>query len=356
MFFGSDNQSCASQPILDAIIAANQGFTHGYGDDHYTQQAIDQLSAVFECELDVFFVPTGTAANCLALASLVKPWQTVLCHSSSHIIMDESTAPEFFTGGARIMGIAQHSNKLTAEHIRHYMSLGGDDIPHNSQVGAVSITQANELGQVYSATDIQAISHECKQHGLKLHMDGARFSNAVSHLKCRPAELTWQVGVDVLSLGATKCGALCAEAVIFFNKDDARSMPHLRKRAGHLISKGRLFGSQFSAWLHDNHWLELADHANQHAQKLAQQLKAFADIKIIWPVQANELFITLPKPLADHLNAQGAEFYDWYPAILPVHMALNGNDRYVRLVTSFLTSDAHCNEFVQVIENYLKNN
>ena len=145
MYFTSDNQSCASQPILDAIVKANHGFTHGYGDNHYTLQAISQLKATFECDLEVFFVPTGTAANCLALASLVLPWQTILCHSSSHIIMDESTAPEFFTGGARMVGIAQHASKISIEHIQPYLALAGDDTPHNPQVGAISITQANVM-------------------------------------------------------------------------------------------------------------------------------------------------------------------------------------------------------------------
>jgi threonine aldolase len=352
MFFASDNQSCASQPILDAIVAANQGFTHGYGDDEFTQHAIDQLKATFECELDVFFVPTGTAANCLALASLVKPWQTILCHSSSHIIMDESTAPEFFTGGARMLGIAQSEGKINTHHIQDHISLAGDDSPHNSQVGAISITQANELGQVYTPSEILAISETCKQHGLKLHMDGARFANAVASLNCSPAELTWKAGVDVLSLGATKCGALCGEAVVFFNKDDAQAMTHLRKRAGHLISKGRLFGAQFSAWLQDDHWLELAQHANQHAQQLVQKLNLIENVSLVWPVQANELFITLPKVLADYLNAQGAEFYDWYPITLPNGMTLNPNERYVRLVTSFLTTDEHCAEFIKHIQKF----
>lgn len=354
MFFASDNQSCASQPVMNAIVAANQGFTHGYGDDPFTQEAIASLKEVFECNLEVLFVPTGTAANCLALASLVQPWQTVLCHSSSHILMDESTAPEFFTGGARMQGFAEHAGKITAEHLQSYLAHAGDDIPHNPQVAALSIAQTNELGLVYSPSEIKAISAVCKQHDLKLHMDGARFANAVAHLNCSPAELTWKAGVDALSLGATKCGALCAEAVIFFNKEDAKASMHLRKRAGHLISKGRLFGAQFRAWFENNHWLELAQHANHQAQSLAQALALIGGVKIPWPVNANELFIILPKTLADHLNAQGAEFYDWYPSTLPEGMSLSPDERYARLVTSFLTTERHCHEFIQCIHDYQK--
>ncbi|MFY0699242.1 MAG: low specificity L-threonine aldolase [Bermanella sp.] len=352
MFFASDNQSCASQPILDAIVAANQGFTHGYGDDPYTQKAVSLLETLFECNLDVFFVPTGTAANCLALASMVRPWQTILCHSSAHVLMDESTAPEFFTGGARMQGIAQHAGKLSAEHIENYLALAGDDIPHNSQAGALSITQANELGLVYTPSEIQAISQVCQQNHLKLHMDGARFANAVAHLNCSPADITWKAGVDSLSLGATKCGALCAEAVIFFNKEDAKACTHLRKRAGHLISKGRIFGAQFSGWLEKNHWLELAMHANQQAQTLSQALRKMKDIQIVWPVHANEIFLVLPKPLAVHLNNQGAEFYDWYPATLDPGTTLNSDQRYIRLVTSFLTTNTHCQDFITCINEF----
>lgn len=349
MFFASDNQSCASQPVLDAIVEANQGFTHGYGDDPYTQKAVSLLETIFECKLDVFFVPTGTAANCLALASMVQPWQTILCHSSAHVLMDESTAPEFFTGGARMQGIAQHAGKLSAEHVANYLAHAGDDIPHNSQAGALSITQTNELGLVYTPSEIQAISHVCQQHDVKLHMDGARFANAVAYLNCSPADITWKAGVDALSLGATKCGALCAEAVIFFNPNHAKACTHLRKRAGHLISKGRIFGAQFSGWLEHDHWLKLAQHANQQAQLLKLALEPFEDIHLAWPVNANEIFVVLPKELADHLNTQGAEFYDWYPSTLAKGITLKPDQRYIRLVTSFLTTNANREDFITCI-------
>lgn len=352
MFFGSDNQSCASQVVLDAIINANQGFTHGYGDDQYTQEAIAQLEAVFECPLSVFFVATGTAANCLSLAALVKPWQTILCHQHAHVFMDESTAPEWFTSGARMVGIAQTHNKLSSQVLEQYLVKAGDDLPHNPQVGAVTITQANELGQVYTVEEIQSISQVCKSHNIKLHMDGARFANAVAALNCSPADITWKAGIDILSLGATKSGALCAEAIVVFNPDVKDALMHLRKRSGHLISKGRLFGAQFSAWLKDQHWLTLALHANAQASQLANQLKSCADIDVIFPVQANEIFMLLPTALAQYLRENDAEFYDWYPQTLPENIQHTENQSYVRLVTSFLTSDEHIENFIAAIQAY----
>lgn len=352
MFFGSDNQSRASTKVMNAMLEANNGFTHGYGDDQYTYQAIAQLEQVFERKLSVFFVPTGTASNCLALAALVNPWQTILCHSSSHILMDESTAPEFFTGGARLVGISDYSQKITSLHLNEYLKHAGDDIPHNPQVGAISITQANELGQVYSVNEVREISEVCQQHNIKLHMDGARFANAVASLNCTPAEITWQAGVDVLSLGATKCGALCAEAVIFFHEEDAQAMAHLRKRSGHLLSKGRMFGSQFSAWLDDDHWLDLARHANHQAQSLYNLLSVFDYVDLPFSVDANEIFVIMPKKLADYLNEHGAECYDWYPSTLPENVQLSKDNRFIRLVTSFSTTDEHIQDFVETIKRF----
>lgn len=353
MFFGSDNQSGASSQILEIIQTANAGNTHGYGDDEWTKQGIDALKDVFECDLEAYFVATGTASNCLALSCLVQPWQTILCHHQSHIIMDESTAPELFSGGARLKSISKGAGKLTAELLETHFKYEGQDVPHNSLSGAISITQVNEVGLVYTPVEIKALTAVAKDHGLNVHMDGARFANALAKLKCTPAELTWKSGVDVLSLGATKCGALCAEAVIFFNKELADSMTHRRKRTGHLISKGRLFGAQFVGWLKDGHWLELANHANNQALQLAEALSPFKEIQLIWPVQSNELFVTMPKDLAKHLQAAGAEFYEWYPEALPPNVRLDENNVFVRLVTSFATQDNHRVDFSGLIQDYI---
>ena len=350
MQFGSDNQTGASTHVLETIIAANAGHTHGYGDDEWTNRAVDVLRETFHCGLDAFFVLTGTAANTLALSCLVKPWETILCHAQSHIIIDESTAPEFFTGGARLIGLAQGDGKLNARHLTDYFHRAGLDIPHNPQAGAISLTQANELGLVYTSDEIAALTLVAHQHNLAVHMDGARFSNAVTALDCTPAELTWKAGVDVLCLGATKNGCLAAEAVIFFNRDLAEQFIHRRKRAGHLLSKGRFYGSQITGWLQDGHWLKLARHANLQANRLSNRLSTLPGVRIVWPTQANEVFAIMPKPMAIHLQSAGAEFYGWDHESLPRDIHVGEHETFVRLVTSFATEDRHIQDFCSTVE------
>ena len=352
MIFNSDNQTGASAQVLAAIVDANTGATKGYGNDPHSQQAVDKLREVFECpQLEAYFVATGTVANCLALASITRPWNTILCHGGAHIAMDESTAPEFFTNGARITPITQAPGKITADQVSRYFQNAATDVPHNPQPGVLSITQASEAGLVYSPDEISALSTLCKANNLSLHMDGARFANAVASLGCSPADITHRAGVDVLCLGATKCGALTAEAVVFFNPEQAQDFVHHRKRTGHLVSKSRLFGAQFNGWLANDHWLELAAHANTQAQRLQQGLASITGVKVVWPVQANQLFVTLPAQAADALSAAGAQFYDWYPTTLPADISLADNERYIRLVTSFETGDEQVEEFVQVLKN-----
>ncbi len=353
MIFGSDTQSCASRQIMQMMGEANQGFSHSYGGDEWSAKAIAELRKVFDCDLEVFFVATGTAANCLALSCLVQPWENILCHNNAHILFDESTAPEFFSGGARLIPISQGDGKLSAMHVEHYFETALTDIPHNSRAGALSLTQASETGLVYSPEEIKAISAVCKKNKLRLHMDGARFANALVTAGCTAAQLTWKSGVDVLCLGATKCGAIGAEAVIFFDKDLAETFVHRRKRTGHLLSKGWIFGAQFVGWLRDDHWLELARHANTQATQLAEQIAPIEGLQIVWPVQGNEIFATMPKDLARWLQNQGAEFYEWYPDSLPGNINLGENDVFVRLVTSFLTKDEQRLEFCDHISRFL---
>lgn len=352
MNFGSDNHSGTSEQVLETMMEANHGFTHGYGDDAWTRKAAAELQRVFECELDVYFVATGTAANCLALSCLAQPWQTILCHAGSHILIDESTAPEFFTGGARLVPISGGDGKLSAGHLKDYFATARTDVPHNALASVLSFAQASETGLLYSPQEIGAMSEVCKSGGLAMHMDGARFANALVAQNCTPAELTWKSGVDALCLGATKCGALCAEAVVFFNKDHAAGFEQRRKRSGHLVSKGRLFGAQFAGWLRGDHWLDLARHSNSQAALLSDSLQAFDDVRIAWPVQSNQIFAALPRELASQLRKAGAEFYDWYPQSVPNGFKLAADDVLVRLVTSFLTTEEHRQEFVQHISDY----
>ncbi len=348
MFFGSDNQTGASDKVLANMATANTGHTHGYGDDDWTRQAHQLINKIFECDARVFFVASGTAANSLALSCLVQPWETILSHHEAHVLIDESTAPEFFTGGARQIGITRTAGKIDAHHLERFLSQSGTDVPHNARPAALTLAQISELGLVYQPAELSRLKEIAQQHDLRIHMDGARFANAVSATNASPAELTWQSGVDVLSLGATKCGCLAAEAVVFFDHSLADDFEHRRKRSGHLLSKGRLLASQFIAWLDDNHWLNLAKHANTHAAMLAAALEKNPDIRLAWPCEGNEIFAIIPKRTEQKLKKAGAEFYQWYSHGLPAHESLSDTEVLVRLVTSFNTRAEEVNEFVKI--------
>ena len=339
MHFGSDNQTGASAQIMDFIQQANTGYTHGYGEDEWTHRAVQALRETFNCDLEAFFVTTGTAANSLALSCMVHPWESILSHHQAHILIDESTAPEFFSGGARLLSINKRAGKISKEHLLEYIRIAGTDYPHNPKAGALSFAQSSELGLVYTPQEITTLCTVAHQHDLTVHMDGARFANALAALDCHPSEITWQAGVDVMSLGATKNGALAAEAVLFFNTELAASFRERRKRAGHLVSKGRFFGAQFVGWMEKEHWLELARHANRQAARFAKALSKLPDFRLAWPVQANEIFLILPKAKAAALLNAGASFYEWYPEGLPLETVLRSDETFIRLVTSFTTED-----------------
>ncbi len=329
MSFASDNAAPAHPAILEAIARANSGVAPSYGGDDWTKAAEAALRDVFETNCAVFLVATGTAANALSLAALSPPWGAVICHRHAHIAVDEAGAPEFFTGGAKLLLLDGPSGKITpgalaAEADRHSRAN-----VHGAQPFAVSITQATESGASYSAAEIAALGEVCRARGLKLHMDGARFANAVAFTGAAPAELTWRAGVDVLSFGATKNGAFAVEAIICFDADLTNAIPHLRKRAGHLVSKHRLLGAQMSCYLKEDFWLRLARHSNAMAQELATTLTRMG-AELLHPVEANEVFVRIPDDLVQHLKTRGAAFYPW---------AADGPFSH-RFVTSWATTDA----------------
>ncbi len=352
MQFGSDNQTGASLQVLEKLVQANNGFTHGYGDDEWCQQAEKDLEIFFGCPLKVYFVATGTAANSLAISCIMDPWEIILCHHQAHIYQDESTAPEFFTGGGRITPVSRNAGKITVGHLENYFRHMGNEPPHTPRTAALSITQTSEAGQVYTPRELAGLCSFSHDHEMDVHMDGARFATAVASLDCSPADITWKSGVDVLSLGATKCGALAAEAVVFFKPEIAETFVHRRKRSGHLVSKGRLFGAQFVGWLKNDHWLELARHANGQARRLVEKLARFSAITLQWPCAANELFLTMPAKLSTLLHDKGAEFYEWPHHGLPAGVELSEDEVFVRLVTSFVTSDEHIDQFCELINEF----
>jgi threonine aldolase len=311
MNFASDNAYGALPEVWAAVQAADRGTALAYGNDAITKGLTSRLAGLFERDVVAFPVLTGTAANALALACVTPPFGAVLCHKDSHIMTSECGAPEFFSG-AKLMGLEGAEGKLTPKAIEAALeSLDGS--VHSVQPSAVSLSQASELGTVYSRSELSAIGGLAHERGLKLHMDGARFANAMAHLSCSPAEATWKCGVDVLSFGFTKAGALGAEAVVFFDIEAARDFEYRRKRGGHLASKMRFVSAQLDAMLDKDLWLTSASHANALAARLADGLKRIADIEIAAPVETNMVFARMPVEKAARLRAGGAEFHDWFP-------------------------------------------
>ncbi len=310
MDFRSDNAAGAAPEILSALGATNVGSRTPYGEDQQTRQVVDKLRQLFECDLEAFFVGTGTAANALGLSLLTPPYGVVYCHEGAHINTDECGAPEFYTAGAKLCGLPGADAKINAAQISALLP-GHLGSVHNAQPAAVSLTQATEAGTCYRPEEIAAIAAIAHQHGLRVHMDGARFANAVAHLNLSPATITWRAGVDVLSFGATKNGALAAEAVLIFDRQLAQQFAYRRKRAGQLWSKHRFLSAQLDAYLHDQLWLRLARHANAMAQQLAAGLGAVPGAHLCHPVEANEVFVTLPEAVILGLQSAGFQFYRW---------------------------------------------
>ena len=341
MNFASDNTSGASPEIMDAMVRANEGQCMSYGADAYTARVRDQICDVFETDADVYLVATGTAANALSLSVLMNSYGATLCHWESHVYEDECGAPEFFSGGGKLIPIEGENGKMYTEIVSHYAQRGVGDV-HMSQPQAVSVTQETETGSVYSITELKAISQICKTNHLKLHMDGARFANALVSLDCSPAEMTWKAGVDVLSFGASKNGAIACEAVVLFDKSMSKEFEFRRKRAGHLFSKMRLLASQMETYLEDGLWLKNAWHANQMAKRLHDGLSKIEGIEVPTDIDANILFPKFPAALTEDLNSQGIEFYSdrWEEGV-------------VRLVTAFDTPENHVDSFIAAVQKHM---
>jgi len=333
MNFCSDNVAGASPEILERLVAANTGAAMPYGDDALTQEVVARLQALFETDAEILLMSTGSSANALALATMTPPYGAVYCHPDSHVNVDECGAPEFFTGGAKLVPVGGPQGKIAPDALA--AAATGAGVVHHVQPAAVSITQVTEAGTIYSRDEIRALAAICREHGLKLHMDGARFANAVEALGCSPAEASHRLGVDALSFGATKNGALCAEAILFFDAALARDAGYRRKRAGHLFSKMRFLAAQWDAYLADDLWRRNARHANAMAARLAAGLAALPGVSFEHPVEANELFVRMPHAMIEGILAQGFMFYRWEP-----------EGTLVRLVTAFDTDPGAVEAFL----------
>jgi threonine aldolase len=336
--FTSDNVSPACDAVMAALNAANHGSAPSYGNDELTTRLEALVSDLFETPVSVFPVTTGTAANSLALSQLVPPYGAIYCYEAAHIVTDECGAPEFFSGGARLVGLAATDGKVRPQQIKDAVAYAADIGVHHVKPAAISLTQATEWGTVYTLAELASLGEAARRLGLPVHMDGARFANALAHLGCSPAQATWKQGVDVLSLGATKNGALCAEAVVFFNPLLAHDFELRRKRAGHLWSKQRFLSAQLLGYLEKDLWLQNARHANDMATILSQGLQKVPGSTLLHPVEANEIFVSLPEAIVAALETQ-FKFYRW-----PLQAPTGGVT--IRLLTTYATSQAEVDELL----------
>ncbi len=349
MYLASDNIGPVPDQIFDALIEANVGTCASYGDDPVTAGVVENIRDIFEApEAAVYLVATGTAANALALATLAKPWDTIFCTSLSHINEDECNAPELFTGGAKLTALST-GDKLGPEALQKaIVDLAGRGV-HGPQLGPVSLTQVSEKGTVYTLDEIDVIVAIAKAYGMPVHMDGARFANALIALNCSPAELTWKRGIDALSFGCSKNGLMSAEAVIFFDPSCAWEFELRRKRAGHLFSKYRFLSAQIKGYLHNDLWLTLARQANENATYLADQLSALSHVTFDYPQEANMVFVNFARKLHHRAIDAGASYHfygkaldDYGPDDELLHARLvcdwsikkSDIDRFVRLISA----------------------
>tara|TARA_Y100001934_G_scaffold276662_2_gene373697 strand:+ start:412 stop:1497 length:1086 start_codon:yes stop_codon:yes gene_type:complete len=330
--FASDNYSGVCPEAWAALEKANPEHAVSYGDDQWTAKAADLLRETFEMECEVFFVFNGTAANSLSLASTGQSYNSILCHETAHVETDECGAPEFFSNGMKVLLIEGERGKIDPAGIEKMVKKRTDI--HYPKPRAVSVTQATELGTVYTPDDLKAIWTKTKQFNLKLHMDGARFANAVASLGCKPKEVTWQVGVDVLCFGGTKAGTAVGDAVVFFNRELAEDFDYRCKQSGQLASKMRYLSAPWVGMLQDGAWIRRAGHANAMAKALHDGLAAIEELKIMWPTQANAVFVEMPPWLVHAMRSAGWKFYTF--------IGQGG----ARLMCSWDTTEDDVNEFI----------
>jgi threonine aldolase len=307
--YRSDNAGRAAPEILDALICANEGTALGYGADEWTARLQERFSELFETKVRVFPVATGTAANALSLASLAPSWGLVFCSAAAHINTAEANAAGFFGGGLKLTPVAGEHGKVDAEELARALLGFPPGQLHRGEPAAVNVTQASDLGAVYRLDEVRAVAEVAKARGLKVHMDGARFANALARLRCSPAELSWRAGVDILSFGATKNGGALCDAIVVFRPEIADRLMIQMRRAGQVWSKMRFASAQLMAYIENGLWLRLATQSNAVASRIAAGIEGIAGAKLVAPVEANEIFLELPSGTMDALEADGFQFY-----------------------------------------------
>jgi threonine aldolase len=337
--FASDNTAGICPEALAAVQAANHGAAPAYGDDRLTSEVRDRIREIFECNCDVYLVFNGTAANALALAQMCQPFHSIICHRLAHIHTDECGAPEFFTGGSKLLLMEGKMGKIVPHTL--VPVLAEQHGVHSHKPRVLSITQTSELGTVYSPEEIRSLSDFARQHDLLVHMDGARLANALAFLNCSPREVTWEAGVDVLCFGGTKNGIASGELVVFFDRELARDFDYRVKQGGQLGSKMRFLAAQWQGLLTNDVWLRNARRANESAQQLANRIHDQAGVEPVLPVQSNSVFLQLSSAVVEKLGDRG---WNFYKMVEP--------DIY-RLMCSWATSDNQITEFVREFKDVM---
>jgi threonine aldolase len=338
--FRSDNTGRAAPEILDALIAANRGTALGYGADDWTGDLQRRFSDLFGTAVRVFPVATGTAANALALAALGPSWGLVYCSAAAHINTSEANAASFFGGGIKLVPVAGAHGKIDASKLAEALATIGRGQIHRGQPSAINLTQASDLGAVYAIDEVHAVAAVAKAHGLRIHMDGARFANAVARLDCHPADLTWRAGVDIMSFGATKNGGALCDAIVVFAPELADGLAVQLRRAGQVWSKMRFASAQLLAYIENGRWLDLAHASNAIAARIAGRLPALPGVQLTAPVEANEIFLELPGTVMDGLEADGFQFY-------------RRSADLARFVCRFDMSEAEADAFIAALARHL---
>jgi threonine aldolase len=330
--FASDNCSGICPEAMQYLIESNKGHEYSYGEDHWTETACNSFREIFETDCEAFFVFTGTAANSLALASLCQSYHSIICQENSHIETDECGAPEFFSGGSKILLGKGKNGKLDPKSIEDILNNGREI--HFPKPKVVSLTQATELGTVYTQAELLDIYKVTKRNNLRLHMDGARFANALVTLGVTPKEISWQCGIDVLCFGGVKNGLAVGEVILFFNKQLADDFAYRCKQSGQLSSKMRFLAAPWVGLLKDNTWLRNAKHANQSAAILESKIKEMLELKILYPREANAIFVRMPVNISEAMFAKGWHFYSFISPDI------------IRLMCSWNTTEESINEFI----------
>lgn len=305
--FASDNSAGICPEALDAFNRANAGFAASYGNDASTAEVCEMLRQLFEADAEIFFVFNGTAANSIALASLCQSYQAVICSDIAHVETDECGAPEFFSNGSKLLSAPSRQGKLTSAGVLEVITRRTD--VHYPRPKVVTLTQSTELGTLYQRGEISGISKAAREHGLKVHMDGARFANAVAALNAAPADITWRAGVDVLCFGGTKMGLPIGEAIVFFDRKLGEEFAYRCKQAGQLASKMRFLSAPWLSMIRDGVWLRHASHANAMARRLAEKVANIPGAELLLPTEVNGVFVNLPQHAQDHLKTKGWAFY-----------------------------------------------